>query len=78
MFWAQLVHLITSGASGMGLATARLLLEAGADIVITGRDAARLNRAAEQLDKVSDRGARLFTVRANSARPFPSDHRIVG
>ncbi|MGW2721774.1 SDR family NAD(P)-dependent oxidoreductase [Streptomyces sp. NPDC001492] len=59
--------LIIGETSGMGLATARLLLEAGAAIVITGRDGARLDRAAEELDKMSDQGARLFTVRADSA-----------
>ncbi|MFJ2747835.1 SDR family NAD(P)-dependent oxidoreductase [Streptomyces sp. NPDC087297] len=61
------VALITGGTSGMGLATARLLLEAGAEVVITGCDDARLDRAAEQLAEVSDRGARLLTVRADSA-----------
>ncbi|MER5934449.1 SDR family oxidoreductase [Streptomyces sp. NPDC002054] len=61
------VVLITGGTRGMGLATARLLLEAGAHIVITGRDDARLDRAAEELDEVSDHGSRLLTVRADSA-----------
>lgn len=38
--------LVTGGASGIGLATARLLAARGAQVVITGRDAARLNEAA--------------------------------
>ncbi|GII51921.1 oxidoreductase [Planotetraspora thailandica] len=59
--------LITGGTSGMGLATARLLLDEGAHVIITGRDDARLARAAEQLDKPSGRGARLLTVRADAA-----------
>ncbi|AQZ68239.1 3-oxoacyl-[acyl-carrier protein] reductase [[Actinomadura] parvosata subsp. kistnae] len=33
--------LVTGGTSGIGLATARLLARAGADVVITGRDARR-------------------------------------
>lgn len=57
------VVLITGGTSGMGLATARLLLEGGAHVVITGRSDDRLDRAAEELDG----GARLLTVRADSA-----------
>ncbi|MEU8521544.1 SDR family NAD(P)-dependent oxidoreductase [Streptomyces sp. NPDC048577] len=61
------VVLITGGTSGMGLATARPLLEAGAHIVITGRDDARLDRAAEQSDTAFDRGGRPSTVRADSA-----------
>lgn len=57
--------LVTGGTSGMGHATARLLLERGANVVITGRDDARLADAAAALADVSD--GRLLTVRADSA-----------
>jgi NAD(P)-dependent dehydrogenase (short-subunit alcohol dehydrogenase family) len=43
------IALITGGTSGMGLATARRLLAEGAQVVITGRDKARLDAAAEDL-----------------------------
>ncbi len=55
--------LITGGTSGMGLATARRLLDEGASVVITGRDEARLAEAAVELDA----GERLLTVRADAA-----------
>ncbi|NEW45064.1 SDR family oxidoreductase [Nocardia cyriacigeorgica] len=55
--------LITGGTSGMGLATARRLLDEGAYVIITGRDDTRLQRAAAELGA----GPRLLTVRADAA-----------
>jgi NAD(P)-dependent dehydrogenase (short-subunit alcohol dehydrogenase family) len=43
------VVLVTGGSSGMGLASARLFREEGAQLVITGRDAAGLQRAAAEI-----------------------------
>ncbi|MFD0364835.1 glucose 1-dehydrogenase [Nocardia sp. GCM10030253] len=43
------IALITGGTSGMGLATARRLLAEGAQVVITGRDTARLDAAVADL-----------------------------
>ena len=41
--------LITGGASGIGLATAKLLIAQGARVAITGRDEAKLHAAREKL-----------------------------
>lgn len=41
--------LITGGSSGIGLATARLLMENGARVAIAGRSAARLEKATDEL-----------------------------
>lgn len=41
--------LITGGSSGIGFATAKLFLQEGARVAITGRDAARLASAREEL-----------------------------
>lgn len=43
------VIIITGGSSGFGLSAARMLLEMDAKVVITGRDAARLQAAQERL-----------------------------
>ena len=42
--------LVTGGGSGIGLAVARLFLGEGAKVAITGRDEAKLRRAADELD----------------------------
>jgi NAD(P)-dependent dehydrogenase (short-subunit alcohol dehydrogenase family) len=43
------IALITGGNSGIGLATAKLFKQRGATVVITGRDAASLDKAATEL-----------------------------
>ncbi|HZI82461.1 MAG TPA: glucose 1-dehydrogenase [Casimicrobiaceae bacterium] len=43
--------LVTGGGSGLGLAIARGLAEAGAEVIINGRSRARLDAAAEALER---------------------------
>ena len=43
--------IVTGGSSGIGFETARLFLEEGVRVLITGRDAAKLDKAREDLAK---------------------------
>lgn len=56
---------ITGGGSGMGLATARLFLAEGASVAVAGRDADKLQRAA---DSLADAG-RVLAVPADVSDP---------
>lgn len=47
--------LITGGGSGMGLATARQLVDGGANVVLAGRRAERIDAAAKELDSTGER-----------------------
>ncbi|MFJ5296462.1 SDR family oxidoreductase [Pseudomonas sp. NPDC088368] len=59
--------LVTGGNSGIGLATARLLLENGARVAITGRDQAKLDAAAAEL------GGDVLAIRADLNEPADLD-----
>ncbi|MEU4573700.1 SDR family NAD(P)-dependent oxidoreductase [Nonomuraea sp. ATR24] len=57
------VALVTGATSGMGLATAKRLLDEGASVVVTGRDDDRLAQAVKELDG----GDRVLAVRGDVA-----------
>ena len=58
------VIIITGGSSGFGLEAARILLEMGARIAITGRDPARLSAAEDELGA----NGQLLAVRADACK----------
>jgi NAD(P)-dependent dehydrogenase (short-subunit alcohol dehydrogenase family) len=57
--------LITGGGSGMGLATARQLVHAGANVVLAGRRVDRIDAAAKDLDPA---GKRVLAVGTDVSR----------
>lgn len=57
------VVVITGGSSGFGLESARILLEMGAKVVITGRNPTRLDEAARNLNHQN-----LLSVQADAVR----------
>ena len=59
------VAIVTGGTRGIGLAIARLLAEDGASVVVSGRDAARLDAAVKDLEA---RGAAVLGVAADAAK----------
>jgi NAD(P)-dependent dehydrogenase (short-subunit alcohol dehydrogenase family) len=69
------VCVVTGGSSGIGLATARLLLAEGARVAIVGRDEARLGRAVAELSAAVGAGGegppgeRLATVALDVTAP---------
>ncbi len=59
------VAIVTGGSRGIGLAIARLLAEDGASVVVSGRDAARLEAAVKELESL---GAAALAVVADAAK----------
>jgi 3-oxoacyl-[acyl-carrier protein] reductase len=67
------VAIVTGGNRGIGLAIARLLAEDGASVVVSGRDAARLEAAVKELESL---GALAMSVAADAAKREDTDRLV--
>jgi 3-oxoacyl-[acyl-carrier protein] reductase len=67
------VALVTGGSRGIGAAIAGLLAEHGAAVVVSGRDAARLQRAVETLE---ERGGSALGVVADAGKREDADRLV--
>ncbi|MBU2966799.1 SDR family oxidoreductase [Amphritea sp. 2_MG-2023] len=76
----QPIALIIGGSSGMGLATAKLLLQRNIKTVIVGRNQTKLNKAYDELSALGD----ISTIQADLYQPediqrvteFANDHNL--
>jgi 3-oxoacyl-[acyl-carrier protein] reductase len=67
------VAIVTGGSRGIGLAIARSLAEDGASVVVSGRDAARLDAAVKELEAL---GAPALAVSADAGKREDVDRLI--
>ena len=67
------VAIVTGGTRGIGLAIARLLAEDGASVVVSGRDAARLDAAVKELESL---GAPALGVPADATKREDADRLV--
>ncbi len=67
------VAIVTGGTRGIGLAIARLLAEDGASVVVSGRDAARLDAAVKELESL---GTPALGVPADATKREDADRLV--
>jgi 3-oxoacyl-[acyl-carrier protein] reductase len=67
------VAIVTGGSRGIGLASARLLAEDGASVVVSGRDGGRLEAAVRELEVV---GGESLAVTADATKREDADRLV--
>ncbi len=67
------IAIVTGGTRGIGLAIARLLAEDGASVVVSGRDAGRMDAAVKELEAL---GVPALGVAADAAKREDADRLI--